>query len=144
MKIMTMLTGTSAILLLAASSFAVAGETDKEKALSNGARQLTADELAQRFAGETVTFESASGDKRFLIYYGEGNDLAGKMVGGDWSDTGFYGVANDDSICLSWEHSDKPRLRCMDVLIVDGVAKKFKADGSLSGSVVKFEEGKKL
>lgn len=144
MDIKTTLTRTSAVFLLAASSFAVSAGTEKDEALSNGAKQLTADEIAERFTDATVTFASASGDKRFLIYYGEDNDVAGKMLGGDWSDTGFYGVANDDSICLSWENSDKPRLRCMDVLVVDGVVKKFKADGSLSGSIVKFEEGKKL
>jgi hypothetical protein len=129
--------------VLFASSFGAAAESAKEKALSEGAKQLTSNEIAERFAGKTVTFVSASGDRKVLVYYGDDNDMAGKkVVGGDWSDTGFYGVADDDSICLSWIGKDKPRLRCLDVLVVDGIVHKFKADGSLSGSIVKFEEGK--
>ncbi len=123
-------------------SSSAAAESAKEKALSEGAKQLTSDEIAERFAGRTVTFESASGGKKVLVYYDQGNNIAGKKVGGDWSDTGFYGVADDDSICLSWSGKDKPRLRCLDVLVVDGIVHKFKPDGSLSGSIVKFEEGK--
>lgn len=72
------------------------------------------------------------------------NDLAGKLVGGNWSDTGFYGIADNNTVCLSWNGSDKPRLRCMDVFLVDGVLKKFTADGSLSGTIVKYEDGKIL
>lgn len=121
---------------------ASAGTTEEEAALAAGAKRLTADQIAERFVGKTVTFVSASGDKRFLIHYGEDNDVAGKMVGGGWSDTGYYAVADDDSICLSWKGSDKGRLRCMTVLVVDGVVKKYKADGSLSGRIVAFETGK--
>ena len=109
-----------------------------------GAVQLTADEIAERFAGKTVTFESAKSGKKFLVYYSEANEAAGKMLGGDWSDTGFYGIADNDTVCLSWINRDKPRLRCMHVLVVDGVVQKFKADGSLSGSILKFEDGKIL
>ena len=144
MSVKTTLIGTLAFAALATLSVGAAAETDKEAALAKGAKQLTADQIAERFAGKTVTFESAANDKSFLVYYGEGNEVAGRMIGGDWSDVGFYGIANDDSICLSWNGRDKPRLRCMDVLVVDGVVQKFKADGSLSGSIVKFEEGKIL
>ncbi len=66
------------------------------------------------------------------------------MVGGDWSGTGYYGVANDDSICISWEGSDKGRLRCFEVLIVDDIIKKFAVDGSLNGYYENFEDGKIL
>ena len=104
--------------------------------------QLTANEIAERFAGKTVTFVSASGEKKFSIFYSQGNEVAGTMIGGDWSDTGFYGIADNNTICLSWNNRDKPKLRCMHALLVDGVVKKFKADGSLSGSIVKFEDGK--
>jgi len=68
--------------------------------------------------------------------------LHGKLVGGNWSGTGYYGVANDDSICISWAGKDKGRLRCLEVLIDDGVVKKFNADGSLNGSYEKLEMGK--
>ncbi len=146
MNLKAALIGISAFVLLTAASFGAAATwiTAKEKALNAGAQKLTAKDIAERFAGKTVTFVSASGDKKFLVYYSEDNDIAGKMIGGTWSDTGFYGIADNNTICLSWNGSDKPRLRCFHVLLVDGVVKKFKADGSLSGSVVKFEDGKIL
>jgi hypothetical protein len=144
MNLKATLIGISAFGLLVASSFGAAAETAKEKALSDGAKQFTSKEITERFAGKTVTFVTAAEDKKFLIYYSSDNDIAGKMVGGNWSDTGFYGIADNNTICLSWNGSDKPRLRCMHVLLVDGVVKKFTADGSLSGSIVKFEDGKIL
>ncbi len=146
MNVKAALIGVSAFVLLTAASFSAAANwvSAKEKALNAGAQQLTSDEIADRFAGKTVTFVSASGDKKFLIYYSRGNVIAGKMVGGTWSDTGFYGIADNNTICLSWNGSDKPRLRCMHVLLIDGVVKKFASDGSLSGSIVKFEDGKIL
>jgi len=126
----------------AAPPSAAAGTTDLQAALDAGAKRLTADQIAERLVGKTVTFVSASGDKRFLIHYGEDNDVAGKMIGGNWSDTGYYAVADDDSVCLSWKGSDKRRLRCMAVLVVDGVVKKYKADGSVMGRIVASEPGK--
>ena len=142
MSLKATLIGTLAFVTLVASSLGAAAESAKEKVLKDGATQLTSDEIAERIAGKTVTFVSASGDKKFLIYYSKDNDIAGKMVGGNWSDTGFYGIADNNTICLSWNGSDKPRLRCMYVLLVDGVVKKFTANGSLSGTIVKFEDGK--
>lgn len=121
---------------------AAAGSTDLEAALEAGADRLNADEIAERFVGKTATFVSALGDKKFLVHYGKDNNITGKLVGGDWSDTGYYAVANDDSICLSWDGSDEGRLRCMAVLVVDGVVEKYKADGSLMGRIVAFESGK--
>jgi len=126
----------------AAPPSAAAGTTDLQAALDAGAKRLTADQIAERLVGKTVTFVSASGDKKFLIHYGEDNDVAGKMIGGNWSDTGYYAVADDDSVCLSWKGSDKGRLRCMAVLVVDGVVKKYKADGSVMGRIVASERGK--
>lgn len=141
MRIRTAWIGTVAAAALVASSVAAA-ETEKQKALSEGAEQLTSDQIAERFTGNTATFVSASGDKRVLVYYGEDNDIAGELVGGGWSGTGYYGVANDDSICLSWDERDEGRLRCLDVLAKDGVVQKFRPDGSRSGDIVEFEDGK--
>lgn len=144
MTVKTTLIGLLAgLAVIAAAPLAEAG-TAMEKALEQGAERLTADEIAERFAGKTLTFVSASGDKRFHIYYGEGNQVAGKLVGGDWSGSGIYGVANDDQVCLGWETSDLPRLRCLYVLVVDGEVRKYKADGSLSGRIVEFEDGNML
>jgi hypothetical protein len=144
MNVKATLIGTLAFVLLAASSFGAAAETAKEKALGDGAKQLTSNEIAERLVGRTGTWVSPSGDKKVRIYYGRNNDLHGKLVGGDWSGTGYYGVANDDSICISWEGSDKGRLRCFEVLIDDGVIKKFNVDGGLNGSYENFEDGKIL
>jgi hypothetical protein len=138
MNLKVTLIGALAFVALAASSFGAAAETAEEKALSAGAKQLTSDQIAERFVGRTGR------DKKFLIYYSEDNEVAGKMIGGNWSDTGFYGITDNNTICLAWNGRDKPRLRCMHVLLVDGVVKKFTADGSLSGSIVKFEDGKIL
>ncbi len=137
-----MVTAALAVAVAAASPSATAGATEQQAALDAGAKRLNSDQIAERFVGKTVTFVSASGDKKFLIHYGEDNNVAGKMMGGDWSDTGYYAVANDDSICLSWNGSDKGRLRCMAVLVVDGVVKKYKADGSVMGRIVASEPGK--
>ena len=141
MNVKTTLIGTLAFVALAASSFGAAAESAKEKALKDGAKQLTADEIVERFIGKTGTWVSPSGEKKVRIYYGRNNDLHGKLVGGDWSGTGYYGVANDDSICISWEGGDKGRLRCLDVVIDDGVISKFNVDGSLNGSYENFEDG---
>ena len=141
MTIRTALNGTLVVVALTTFSVAYAGETDKEKALKDGAHQLTADEIAERFANKTATFVPPSGDKEFLIYYGKESELAGKQVGGDWSATGYYGISDDNTICLSWQ-SDKGRLACRSVLVKDGDIKKYKVDGSLLGSITKLEEGK--
>jgi len=110
-----------------------------EAALEAGAQHLTSDEIAERFVGKTVTF--LPGDKEFLVHYGEENRLAGEMVGGEWSDTGYYAVTNADSICVSWKTLDEGRLRCFSVLVVDDVVKKFNPDGSLAGDIVDFQSG---
>ena len=146
MNLKATLIGTMAFAVLAALSFGAAATwiSAKEKALSAGAQQLTSGEIAERFAGKTVTFVKASGDKKFLVYYSEVNEVAGKIIGGNWSDPGFYGITDNNTICLAWNGRDKPRLRCFHVLLVDGVVTKFAADGSVSGSIVKFEDGKIL
>ncbi|MBB3185551.1 hypothetical protein FHR95_003141 [Halomonas fontilapidosi] len=145
MKIKISLVGIPAVVILASTSFSAAAETEMEEALDKGARQLTSDEIAERFVGKTGTWVSASGDRKIAIHYSEDNVLTGKLLGGDWSGTGYYGVTNDDSICVSWDPTDEGRLRCLDVLVVDGVVTKFNAgDGSLNGSYQKFEDGNTL
>lgn len=131
------------VILFVASmaAFAGAAENARDKAIEAGATQLGSDEIAERFSGKTVTFARPD-EKVFLVHYGPDNAVSGSMVGGDWSDTGYWAVTNADSICLSWSQSDKGRLRCFDVLLVDGVAKKFNPDGTLAGDLEKFEDGK--
>lgn len=85
-----------------------------EEALGNGAKQLTADEIAGRLVGNTGTWVAPSGDKKIAIHYGEDNVLTGKLLGGDWSGKGYYG----------------------------SVTKFNAADGSLNGHYEKIEDGK--
>jgi hypothetical protein len=115
--------------------------SDIEKALEAGATRLTSDEIAERLTGKTVTFVSAKTGDKYLVFYGEDNKTAGRKIGGDKTNVGFHAVSDRDQICLGWEGSDLPRLRCMDVLLIDGKMHKFKADGSLSGHISETAEG---
>lgn len=136
------LTGMALVVVAAMTTSGQAAESEMRQALNDGAKRLTSDEIAARFVGHTLTWVSADGSKKALIHYGEDNTVAGRLVGGDWTGSGFYGVANDDRICLSWDKRDKGRLRCLYVLVVDGTVRKYRADGSLSGDIVAFEEGR--
>lgn len=143
MKLKATLIKTLAYAVIAGFSLTVAAESAMEEALGNGAKQLTADEIAGRLVGNTGTWVAPSGDKKIAIHYGEDNVLTGKLLGGDWSGKGYYGIANIDSLCISWDPKDQGRLRCLDVLLVDGVVTKFNAaDGSLNGHYEKIEDGK--
>ena len=125
------------------ASIAQAG-SDIENALANGGTKLTGSELADRLKGNTVTFvSSATGDK-YLVYYGEMNDAASRKVGGASSTTGIYAITDRDHVCLGWEGSDLPKLRCVDVVLIDGVMHKYKPDGSLSGHVSEVADGKAI
>jgi hypothetical protein len=128
------------IAMLGLSTGAQAG-ADIEKALKAGATRLTSDEIAERFTGKTVTFVSAKTGDKYLVFYGENNEAAVRKVGGDKTKVGFHAVNDRDQICLGWEGSDLPRLRCMDVLLIDGKMHKFKADGSLSGYISDIADG---
>jgi len=134
--------GCLTVLALAGTSYGAQAGSAMRKALDNGATRLTADQIADRFVGRTGIWVSGSGDKKIAIYYGKKNDLSAEKVGGGWTANGYYGIANDDSICISWAGKDKGRLRCLDVLVVDGVVTKFNVDGSLNGSYEKFVNGK--
>ena len=116
-------------------------DSDIQKALEAGATALTSDEIAERLTGKTVTFISAKTGDNFLVYYGENNSTAGRKVGSDKTKVGFHAVNDRDQICLGWEGRDLPRLRCMDVLLIDGKMHKFKADGSLSGHISETADG---
>ena len=122
------------------ASSALAG-SEFEKALADGAQKLTSDQLQERLTGKTVTFVAAGSGDQFLVYYGENNDSASRKVGGDKSATGFHAFTDRDQICIGWEGRDLPRLRCVDVLLIDGTMYKFKVDGSLSGHITELVDG---
>lgn len=127
-------------LLAGLASPAHAG-SDLEKALAAGGKRLTGEEIAERLTGKTVTFVSEKTGDKFLVFYGVGNETAGRKVGSDTAMTGFHAVTDRDHICLGWQGRGLPRLRCVDVLLIDGVLHKFKADGSLSGRIIELADG---
>ena len=131
----------SAATVLAAPS-AWAGSSAYGHALGQGGEALSADQIEEQFVGRTGTWVSASGGKKIRIYYGDDNNLEGRQVGGDWSDTGYYGVADDGSICISWDGIDAGRLRCLKVVIDEGTVFKFNADGSRNGRYISFDDGR--
>lgn len=127
-------------LLLGGAPGALAG-SEIEDALEAGAIRLSAEEIATRLTGKTVTFVSAKSGDRYLVYYGADNETAGRKVGAEAVLTGFHAVTDRDQICLGWQGPDLPRLRCLDVLLIDGTMHKFKADGSLSGHISEIADG---
>jgi hypothetical protein len=129
--------------LISLTSGAYAG-SDLDDAIKAGAKRLMADEIAERLTGKTVTFVSAKTGDKFLVFYGEANDAASKKVGGEGTNVGFYAVTDRDQVCLGWEGRDLPKLRCMDVVEIDGVLHKYKADGSLSGRIIDFADGNQV
>jgi hypothetical protein len=138
MSIKSMAIGALALLVVSISSHAANAATDEEKARSAGARQLTSEEIANLIVAKTVT--AKSGEKRFLFYYSEDNVLSGKLIGGDWSDTGYYGITDDNRVCLSMT-KDKGRLRCLTLLEQNGVVKKYNVNGKMTFELLDFTEG---
>ena len=130
----------SAFTGLAVLSADVAAETALEKAIKAGAKQLTSGEIAKLIVGKTVT--AALGKKRFLFHYSANNVISGRMIGGKWSDTGYYGITDDNRVCLSMSKSDKGMLRCLTLAAKDGAVTKYRANGSASFKLLKFEDGK--
>jgi len=130
----------SAAVLCAILALPVAAETPLEAALAEG-QQLTADEIAARIVDHTVT--ARAGDRTFLFYYGDDNTLTGRMVGEDWSDTGYYAISDSDEVCLSMTPDDG-RLRCMRLIAREGIVQKFNAAGELTFELLSFEPGNRL
>ena len=129
------------IAVMAAAPLAQAG-TAMQKALAEGAERLTAEEIADLLVGNTV--KARAGNKRFLFHYSTDNVISGKLVGGDWSDEGYYGIADTDQVCLSIT-KDEGRLRCITLLRhEDGVVRKYNAEGAMTFELLEVEEGNML
>src|SRR6056297_1450032 len=140
MTLKSTLTGAGCIAALPA--VAAAEMTAMQMALEAGAETLGSDEIAEIIVDKTVKWVAASGDKQVLIHYGDDNTIEGRLIGGNWTGTGFYGVTTDDRICLSWDGRDAGRLRCLHVLMIEDTPHKFRADGSESGALVRIEDGR--
>lgn len=141
MAIKPMVIGSLALLVVAVSAHVAHAETDQEKAIRMGAKQLTSEEIADLLVGKTVM--ARSGEKQFYFYYSEDNVLSGKLIGGDWSDSGYYGITDDNRVCLSMT-KDKGRLRCLTLLVNDGAVKKYNVDGKMTFELLEFTEGNQL
>ena len=115
-------------------------ETALGKALSGG-QELSSEEIAARIVDHTIT--ARSGDRTFVFYYGADNTLTGRMIGGSWSDTGYFGITDDDQVCLSMT-PDEGRLRCMRLVDQGDIVQKFDASGELTFELLSFEKGNKL
>ena len=136
-----MLTGLVAGITMLGFAAGAQAVSDLEKAVNEGATRLTSDEIAERFTGKTVTFVSDKTGDKFHLYYGTHNDVAGGKIGGDQSNEGFHAVNDRNQMCLGWKGSDLPRVRCLDVLLIDGVVHQFGPDGRLSGKIIEFADG---
>ena len=132
--------GVTLISLMATSQFVLA-ESALQAAVKSGATQLTSEEIEVLLVGNTV--DAKSGDKAFYFYYSEGNNLHGQLKGGGWSDTGYYGITDDDRICLSMT-KDKGRLRCLTLMKLNGDVKKYDVDGKLTFELLEFQPGNHL
>ncbi len=127
--------------MIAGAPLAQAG-SDLQKALAEGAERLAAEEIAELLVGNTV--KARAGDKEFLFHYSTDNVISGKLIGGDWSDQGYYGIADTDQVCLSISQ-DEGRLRCIAPLRHgDGAVRKYDAEGAMTFELLEIEAGNML
>lgn len=128
-------------LLAAGLATPALAETAMEKALAAGAERMTADQIAERLAGKTVTFEAAATGDRALIYYDGDNGMRIRKVGADDVFEAFYAVTDADHVCFGVKKDEPIRLHCVHVLLIDKQMHKFELDGSLRGRVVEEVDG---
>ncbi len=133
----------SLIGVLVAASFSTtnASETEMRDALDEGATRLTADQIVERLADRTVTFENANTGARWLVYYDTRNGTILRPEDSDERMEGFYATDLSDHICIGVYGDEPMRLRCVNVLLIDGVMHKFELDGSLRGRIVEEVSG---
>lgn len=138
-----MKTTTALIGLLVTAGFAAgaSASTQMEEALANGGTQMTADEITERLAGKTVTFEYATSGAKALVYYDGTNSFLIKQLDSGDVIEGFYAVDLADHICLGAHGKEPMRLRCVNVLLIDGMMHKYELDGSLRGRVIEEVSG---
>ena len=139
---MTKMLPTLASALAMSSLFATpASASELEDALSNGAVRLTADEISSRLADRTVTFENVVTGAKVLAYYDGQNGAILKPIGSDQTLTAFYATDLADHFCLGVQGDGPMRLRCLNVVLIDGLMHKFELDGSLRGRIIEEVTG---
>ena len=141
MSVKSSISGIVTIAILSIVAANVVADTARDQAIKSGARQLNAGEIARLVVGKTVTAQS--GNKKFLFYYGNDNVLRGRLLGGNWSDTGYYGITDDDRICLSVT-KDKGRLRCLSLLNLNGTVRKYNVQGKMTFELLEYQDGNQL
>jgi hypothetical protein len=132
--------GLTALFVLAAPHI-VSAQSAQQAALNAGATQLTSEEIEALIVGNTV--KAKSGGKIFYFYYSADNVLSGKLDGGAWSGTGYYGITDDDRVCLSMA-KDKGRLRCLTLMKLQGEVKKYDVEGKMTFELLEFQSGNRL
>ena len=132
--------GLMALLVWATPHVAYA-ETELQTAIKAGATQLTSEEIETLLVGNTV--KAKSGQKVFFFHYSKTNVLSGKLDGGGWSGAGYYGITDNDRVCLSMA-KDKGRLRCLTLMKLEGEVKKYNVDGKMTFELLEFQSGNHL
>lgn len=127
-----------AYLLLTGQALA---DSEQQAAIERGADQLSSEEIEALVVGNTVT--AKAGEKVFNFFYGTDNVISGELVGGSWAGTGYYGVTDQDSVCLSMAQ-DKGRLRCMTIMKQNGALRKYSATGKLTFELIEVRTGNRL
>ena len=112
-----------------------------QDAMATGATQLSAAEIAELIVGKTV--KAKSGKKTFMFHYSDNNVLAGKLVGGNWSGSGYYGITDDNRVCVSMK-KDNGRLRCMKVVKQGSAVRKYDVTGKMTFELLEFRDGNQL
>lgn len=135
------LTAVASLTLATTLATAAVAGSEMEAALSAGAQRMTSNEIAEQLAGKTVTFENAISGSQTLVYYDGANGMILKPVGADERIDGFYAVDLADHVCTGVYGDEPLRLRCLNVVEIDGVIHKFELDGSLRGRIVEEAEG---
>lgn len=135
------LIGALALAALVVSAAGATAQTAREKAINAGAKQLSASEIADLVVGKTVT--ARSGKKRFLFHYSNDNVLSAKLIGGGWSGSGYYGITDDNRVCVSMS-KDKGRLRCLTLLSLNGTVRKYNVSGEVAFELLGFQEGNSM
>lgn len=132
------LAGALAMTVLSAVS---AAASEMEDALAKGAVRLTAEQISERLADKTVTFENATSGAKALVYYDGSNGIRLKPLGSNKMLKGFYATDLADHVCFGVYGNAPMRLRCVHVLLIDGVMHKFELDGSLRGRIIDQTDG---
>lgn len=112
-----------------------------QDALAKGATALTSTQIAELLVDKTV--KASTGQKTFLFHYSADNLLTGKLVDGAWSGSGYYGITDDNLICVSMK-KDKGRLRCMTVVKQGNSVSKYDVTGKRTFELLDIQDGNRL